>query len=83
MNMENNVTILYFGQVAELLSRTEDSIELPAAATARAVRQALTLRNPELGKLTFRISVNRQLAQEETEVRNGDEIALLPPFAGG
>ena len=29
------------------------------------------------------VSVNQEIAHEETEIREGDEIALLPPFAGG
>jgi molybdopterin synthase catalytic subunit len=29
------------------------------------------------------VSVNQEIAHEETEIRDGDEIALLPPFAGG
>lgn len=29
------------------------------------------------------VSVNQEIAHEETEIRDGDEVALLPPFAGG
>ena len=29
------------------------------------------------------VSVNQDIAHEDLEVRDGDEIALLPPFAGG
>jgi molybdopterin synthase catalytic subunit len=29
------------------------------------------------------ISVNQEIAHEETRIQAGDEIALLPPFAGG
>jgi molybdopterin converting factor small subunit len=29
------------------------------------------------------IAVNQEIAQEETLVSDGDEVAFLPPFAGG
>jgi molybdopterin synthase catalytic subunit len=29
------------------------------------------------------VSVNQEIAHEETDIRDGDEVALLPPFAGG
>jgi len=42
---------------------------------------------PAIGELIHKkkvlVSVNQEIAHEETEIRDGDEIALLPPFAGG
>ena len=29
------------------------------------------------------VSVNQEIAHEDTPIRDGDEVALLPPFAGG
>jgi molybdopterin synthase catalytic subunit len=29
------------------------------------------------------IAVNQEIAQDETLVSDGDEVAFLPPFAGG
>ncbi|HKP01122.1 MAG TPA: molybdenum cofactor biosynthesis protein MoaE, partial [Nitrospiraceae bacterium] len=42
---------------------------------------------PIIGELIYKrkvlVSVNQEIAHEETEIRDGDELALLPPFAGG
>jgi molybdopterin synthase catalytic subunit len=42
---------------------------------------------PAIGELIQKkkvlVSVNQEVAHEETEIRDGDEVALLPPFAGG
>ena len=42
---------------------------------------------PSIGELIHKkkvlVSVNQEIAHEETVVKDGDEIALLPPFAGG
>jgi molybdopterin converting factor small subunit len=42
---------------------------------------------PLIGELIHKkkvlVSVNQEIAHEETEIGDGDEVALLPPFAGG
>jgi molybdopterin synthase catalytic subunit len=42
---------------------------------------------PAIGELIQKkkvlVSVNQEIAHEETEIQDGDEVALLPPFAGG
>jgi len=42
---------------------------------------------PKIGELLQKkkvlVSVNQEIAHEDLEVNDGDEVALLPPFAGG
>lgn len=38
---------------------------------------------PEMVHYNFRIAVNSEIINEDPELKNGDEIAFLPPFAGG
>ena len=38
---------------------------------------------PEVVHYNFRISLNNVLLENEPELKDGDEVALLPPFAGG
>jgi len=38
---------------------------------------------PEMVHYDFRISVNSTLIENEPTLNNGDEVALMPPFAGG
>lgn len=38
---------------------------------------------PELIHYSYRIAVNSELVNEDPELKNGDEVAFLPPFAGG
>ena len=44
-------------------------------------------RHPAIGELIQKkkilVSVNQEIAHEETVIKENDEIALLPPFAGG
>jgi len=42
---------------------------------------------PAIGELILKkkilVSVNQEIAHEDTTIHDGDEVALLPPFAGG
>jgi len=38
---------------------------------------------PEIAHYDFRIAVNSELINEEPVLKNNDEVALMPPFAGG
>jgi sulfur-carrier protein len=38
---------------------------------------------PEIVHYNFRISVNGKITDSDMLLKSGDEIALLPPFAGG
>ena len=46
---------------------------------------ALLRLHPQLGKLkgSTRFSVNMEVADGKTRLREGDEIGVLPPVAGG
>ena len=38
---------------------------------------------PEIANYNFRISLNNEIINNDRELKNGDEIAMMPPFAGG
>ena len=82
------VTVKLFG-MTKSLAGNQSSLAL-ASANGRRVKDLVELLNagyPMIGELIHKkkvlVSVNQEIAHEETEIRDGDEIALLPPFAGG
>jgi molybdopterin synthase sulfur carrier subunit len=38
---------------------------------------------PQVKKYNYQVSVNREICNENVLLKDNDEIALLPPFAGG
>jgi molybdopterin synthase sulfur carrier subunit len=38
---------------------------------------------PEMIHYSYRVSVNNEITNEDRLLSDGDEIAFLPPFAGG
>jgi molybdopterin synthase catalytic subunit len=82
------ITVRLFG-MTKSLAGNQGSLSVDLAGT-RLVRDLVGLLNgryPEIGELIRKkkilVSVNQEIAHEELEVKEGDEVALLPPFAGG
>ena len=82
------VTIKLYG-MTKSLAGNQDSFEL-AIANGQKVKDLVEILDagyPLIGELIHKkkvlVSVNQEIAHEETEIRDGDEVALLPPFAGG
>jgi MoaE-MoaD fusion protein len=79
------VEILYFAILRERAGCAREVLELPAGADVRAARAAVAERHPGVGELLPRVqtAVNRTQASDATPLADGDEVALLPPVAGG
>jgi molybdopterin converting factor small subunit len=82
------VTIRLFGMTKSLAGNQESlSLALTNGKQVKDLVGLLDTGYPAIGELIHKknvlVSVNQEIAHEETEIRDGDEIALLPPFAGG
>lgn len=87
--LEPMLNLLYFARLREVLGRETERIELPAdVSTVAGLAAWLRTRGDawerELapGK-TWRAAVNQDMAQPDTPVRDGDEVAFFPPVTGG
>jgi molybdopterin synthase catalytic subunit len=83
------MTIKLFGMLKDLAGGREEVV-WDAGHNGHSVRdlaRELTDQFPHLGELIqdkkVLISVNHEIATDETSIQTGDEVALLPPFAGG
>lgn len=72
---------MYFGAVMDITGMQAETAGAPS--TLQELDESLKARFPELAQVSYRLSVNRQLANGDRQLADGDEIALLPPFAGG
>jgi MoaE-MoaD fusion protein len=80
-----NVEVLYFAILRERVRRERESFDLPAGADVRTARRAVAERHPGIAALLPQVqtAVNRVRANDDTPLAEGDEVALLPPVAGG
>lgn len=79
------VTVRLFARLRELAGTGELTRDVPDGGTAADVWAALTREFPPLADYTKAISVavNQDYARLTASVRDGDEIAFLPPVSGG
>jgi MoaE-MoaD fusion protein len=79
------VNVRYFAVVRERLGRESDELELPAPASVEAALDALGRRYPELEALRryLQVAVNQETVPHQHALADGDELALIPPVAGG
>jgi len=79
------IAVLYFAVFREKLGRDGEELELPAGSTVAAAIDALAARHAPIAKLRgrFRVAVNQDFSDDERVLVDGDELALIPPVAGG
>lgn len=79
------VRVRLFAVQRELAGTRELDLDLPAAATVAAAWDALVARYPALapGRSSVRFARNGDYADETTALRDGDEVAMIPPVSGG
>lgn len=82
------VTVRLFGMTKSLANNQQVlSVDLEGGRLVRDLVQQVEAEYPQIGELIQKkkilVSVNQEIAHEELEIKDGDEVALLPPFAGG
>lgn len=69
----------YFGRVAEVLGTEAEELELPVTEVSGVVKYF----DSKLNNTSFKVAVNQSLVEKGHQLNEYDEVALLPPFAGG
>ncbi len=72
--------VLLFGMIAEQAGADKLSLQ---ASSLNGLRTILMERLPGLGKLSYAIAVDRIVVHGDMSLTGSEEIAVLPPFAGG
>lgn len=81
----SHVRLLAFAAVRDVLGAAELDLDLRGAKTAQELWPVLLDRFPSLAvhRGSIRLAINGTYAFPEDAVRAGDEVALIPPVAGG
>lgn len=76
--------VTLFARYAELLNGASVEVELPDQARVSDLEVALRrIPGGDLLPATLMIAVNLRHSGPDTPIAPGDEVALLPPLAGG
>ena len=79
-----NVRVVLFAKPRELVGKPNVDLSLPVGATAADAWNQLSS-SYDLGPLprSFRCAVNSEYAGWEDALKDGDELAVIPPVSGG
>jgi molybdopterin converting factor subunit 1 len=79
------VKLLAFAGARDVLGTAELAFPLPAPCTAAELLAEVCRRYPALAPWqgSIRVAVNGAYAAPDDRVAFGDEVALIPPVAGG
>lgn len=80
--LKMRVRVLYFGVLKEILGREDENVELAEGARVADLMARYEDRGVEWMR-TIAVAVNQEYARREDALRDGDEVALLPPVSGG
>lgn len=78
------ISILAFGIAKDILGGSSIEAKLDNDRTVAMLKNVLETRFPKLKKLaTYMIAVNSEYATDDLEIKDRDEIAIIPPVSGG
>jgi molybdopterin converting factor subunit 1 len=79
------VRVLYFASFRDAAGRGEETRDVPDGSRVADLWAVLSSEIPRFGKYPAvpPVAVNRAYVGIETALAEGDEVAFLPPVAGG
>ena len=79
------IRVRFFAALAEAAGQRETSIDVPDGEPVRNIAARLVKEFPRLEGLCANVafSVNAEYVAAEQPLKEGDEVALIPPVSGG
>ena len=79
------IVVLYFHTLRDVAGCSTESVELPEGARVSDLLDALGAQYPRLAELRPSLLVAQDLeyVSASATLRDGEEIALMPPVSGG
>ena len=80
--------IVYLARLRDAFGRSREELDVPAASTVEALMEHLRARGEPWARelapaRAVRVAVNHEMTPTSSALRDGDEVALLPPVTGG
>jgi molybdopterin converting factor small subunit len=79
------VRVKVFGPLRDIVGGEQFALRVPSPYSGETVFNALSDQYPRLQpwRASVRLAVNLTYAGFDSPLKNGDEIALIPPVSGG
>ena len=81
------ITIKFFASLKTIAEMEEKIIDVSNSISMDQLSEIISNTSPKMGAFIrekkVMISVNQEMADSDTIIHDGDEVAFLPPFSGG
>jgi molybdopterin synthase catalytic subunit len=79
------VNVLFFGITHDLTGFAQEQVDLPEGESLEGLRRLYEARFPRLLSVgdSLLLAVNQEIAKGSIRLRDGDEVAFMPPVSGG
>ena len=78
-----HVTVKCFAGARDALARDEFQMDVPEGTTVEVVAEEIRRLSSQLAEMPFMLALNMEYPPEGTLVKEGDELAVIPPVSGG
>lgn len=75
------IEIISFGQIAEFIDNQK--VDFDGIADTDNFKQYIEHQFPALKGMKYKLALNKNIVQENTEITKKAVIAIMPPFSGG
>lgn len=76
-----SIRVKLFGLLADVVGKSE--IHFQNVNDTNSLKEKIISDFPDMKKHSFVLAVCKQIIKGNHFLKNGDEVVLLPPFAGG
>ena len=81
------IKLKYFASLKAIAKKEEAQIEVESSISMDQLSDIISKTSPKMADIIrdnkIMISVNQEMADADTVIHDGDEVAFLPPFSGG
>ena len=81
------ITVKFFASLKAIAEKEEEQIEAQNYISMDQLSDIISKTSPKMADIIrdnkIMISVNQEMADADTVIHDGDEVAFLPPFSGG
>ena len=77
--------VLLFAQLTQAIGKDRITIELSNGATVNEALNKLAQNHEVIAQMrnSLAVAINEQYCNADTEIEDGDTLALIPPVSGG
>ncbi|MCH2507208.1 MAG: molybdopterin converting factor subunit 1 [Dehalococcoidia bacterium] len=77
------ITVKLFATYREIIGTSVLELDIPQGSNTRSLLTILKQKNKKLSTDYAIVAVNSEYVSENAVIKDGDEVAIIPPVSGG